>query len=430
MASEELPITPSLWPEPPPKEKVEEYLAELEKGPWPSHVTELKKTKYPVYIYGMGLVAGATPWATSAAKAPGIYSGVLSRMSHPWTRITPPVFEDHARVLIPSAQVFTTTLLRFLIEASRRYGWGLLQFIGGTGDVVINVVRERLIDLDIFLRRIGLDIGGSGDVMRNTVSCPGPLLCPYAIYDTLKARDFTYGCLIDWATYPQFPYKIKFKYSGCPIDCLKAQARADYVIIGTWRGAPDVDDEKLRQWIEEGGDVEELVRSCPTRAITWDGSRLSIDGSKCVKCMECIRRAYPAIKPGKERGLTVLIGGTIKSRSGPKLAKVLIPFIPLPSPDKLEEALMTVFQVIRDRIVPKWDEEGWRRERVGDTLIRVTWQRFLRDFAKFDPDLAAKITKATPTEPYYSYGITFFNMSEEQKQKYLEDLRKAMETWQ
>ena len=43
-------------------------------------------------------------------------------------------------------------------------------------------------------------------------------------------------------TVPALPYKIKFKFSGCPNDCVNAIHRADFAVIGTWR-----DDIKVNQ---------------------------------------------------------------------------------------------------------------------------------------------------------------------------------------
>ncbi len=57
----------------PPPEKLlkraEEVLGELEKGPWLSHVKELRKRRHPLHIYGVGLVARKSPWG------PGIPPG-------------------------------------------------------------------------------------------------------------------------------------------------------------------------------------------------------------------------------------------------------------------------------------------------------------------------------------------------------------------
>jgi sulfite reductase alpha subunit len=38
--------------------KAEEYLKGLEKGPWRSHVAEMRKTGCPLRVYGVRLVGG------------------------------------------------------------------------------------------------------------------------------------------------------------------------------------------------------------------------------------------------------------------------------------------------------------------------------------------------------------------------------------
>ena len=42
---------------------------------------------------------------------------------------------------------------------------------------------------------------------------------------------------------PALPYKFKFKFSGCPNDCVNAIHRADMAVIGTWRDDMQVDQE-------------------------------------------------------------------------------------------------------------------------------------------------------------------------------------------
>lgn len=72
---------------PPPEEllkRAEEVLGELEKGPWPSHVKELRKTRYPLHIYGVGLVARKSPWGPGAVTVKYVNTGVLSRWSREW----------------------------------------------------------------------------------------------------------------------------------------------------------------------------------------------------------------------------------------------------------------------------------------------------------------------------------------------------------
>jgi sulfite reductase alpha subunit len=79
------------------------------------------------------------------------------------------------------------------------------------------------------------------------------------------------------------------------------------------------------------------VANCPAGAISWDPEKkeLKIDGSRCKKSMHCIRAAFPAIKPGKERRVAVLVGGGSKGRYGPKLGW----FIGYLKPDEVQKAI-------------------------------------------------------------------------------------------
>jgi len=117
---------------------------------------------------------------------------------------------------------------------------------------------------------------------------------------------------------PRFPYKFKLKFSGCPMDCARAN-RTDLGFIGVWKGAPEVDQELLRKKIEAGEvDPQKLVNNCPSGAISWDPEKkeLKIDGARCKKSMHCIRAAYPAIKLGKERRVAVVVAEAVKGATG------------------------------------------------------------------------------------------------------------------
>lgn len=90
---------------------------------------------------------------------------------------------------------------------------------------------------------------------------------------------------------------------------------------------------------------EELAARCPARAISWDPKTrtLSIDEAKCRRSMECIRRAFPAIKPDKNKvKVAVLVGGGSKGRYGPKLGW----FIGYTDPDDPKKAIDLTFKAI------------------------------------------------------------------------------------
>lgn len=451
----EVPSPEEFWPEvKDPKSviaKAKEYLEELKKGPWPSVLKEMEKSKYPAIALGLAWVVGRSPWDTGAALIPGVYSGVLGRVLHIiYERIlregapeeykkfeemgltyAGKLYEVHERILSSPAGFWRTSLLRIMCEITDRFGWSIFQLRGGTGATpIVHTDMNRCEKLLMAVRLLlPTDVGGVGDVQRMWTACPGPATCPFACYDTLLWWEECGKRFPEWQTYPQFPYKIKFKFSGCPIDCIKAIVGTDYIVIGRWLGAPQIDQEELRRMVKTGEiDIKELVESCPTGALSWDEStqELKCDPRKCVQCMNCIIRANPAILPGREKGVTILIGGTIKSRIGPKMGYVLVPFIRI-TPEN-ERKVIKWFLDWVEKIVYKWADAAYVRERVGDYSVRVTWDRFLKEVAEHPyPDLVVK--KEPYPEPPYDGAIPFMMIPRDQKWKYWEDLKKIVEKW-
>jgi sulfite reductase alpha subunit len=394
---------------PPPDEllkKAEEYLKELEKGPWPSHVAEMRKTEYPLRVYGVGLVARKSPWGPSVVKTKRL-TGVLARMARDW--VPGGGEEVHFRVFHTPGKFLPTDYLRKIIQISREYGVGLIEAIGQTGAMVINVkskdVADKMIDA---LREAGTDVGGSGDAIRELNACVGPALCEFALFDTLKwFVEFRKDKRVhDAIAVPGFPYKFKVKISGCPMDCARAN-RADLGFIGVWKGAPEVDQELLRKKIEAGEvDPQKLVANCPSGAISWDPEKkeLKIDGSRCKKSMHCIRAAFPAIKPGKERRVAVLVGGGSKGRYGPKLGW----FVGYLKPDEVQKAIDLTFKVIEP-----WDKEAMAKVRIGDYILMEGLYRFIEK-AGIDLENTPKIVEKLPD------NVPYRVLPEEERKKFAE----------
>ncbi|ACB39294.1 dissimilatory-type sulfite reductase subunit alpha [Pyrobaculum neutrophilum] len=396
-------------------EMAEQYLKELEKGPWPSHVAEIRKTGYPLHVYGVGLVARKSPWGPSAVKAKRL-TGVLARIARDW--VPKGGEEVHFRVFHTPGRFLPTSYLRGIIKVAREYGIGLVEVVGQTGAMVINVRSKEVGDAMIeALRQVGTDVGGSGDAIRELNTCVGPALCEFALYDTLKwFTEFRKDKKIhDAIAVPGFPYKFKIKFSGCPMDCGRAN-RADLGFIGTWKGAPEVDQELLRKKIEAGEvDPNDLVSKCAGGAISWDAEKkeLKIDGSRCKKCMYCIRKAYPAIKPGKERRVAVVVGGGSKGRYGPKLGW----FVGYLKPDEVQKGIELVFKVIEP-----WDKEAQAKVRVGDYILMTGLYQFIEKTGIQLEDTPKLVEKLPDNVPYRV-------LPEEERKKYAqfaEELRRAV----
>jgi sulfite reductase alpha subunit len=332
----------------------------LEGGPWPSYVKELRKTKYPIEAYAEGLAKKYTPWLSGSFRVRYVFSGILARRSRDGKFV-----EIHFRTYTPAGRFYSTSYLRKVIEVAKKYGIELLELGGNTGALVMNMIAEKADEaVDAIRTIIGTDVGGSGDTFREFYACPGPALCEFALYDTLHAMDYvrSHPAIYRYLNTQMFPYKIKFKFSGCPMDCAMANSRADFALIGTWVGAPEVDQGLLRKMVEEGKiNPKELVESCPSKAIAWDEERkeLRIDGSKCLKAMNCIRRAFPAIKPGRNRKIALLVGAHAQGHFGPKLGRAVALL------DSIEEVIPFATELIN-----KYMELAPRRHRIGDMIIR------------------------------------------------------------
>ncbi len=170
---------------------------------------------------------------------------------------------------------------------------------------------------------------------------------------------------------PAFPYKWKFKMSGCPNDCVASIARADMSIIGTWRDAIRMDTKAVTEYAKSGMNIQrDVVGNCPAKCMEWDGEKLTIDNKACRKCMHCINVMPKALRPGKDKGATILIGSKAPIVEGALLSSVLVPFI------KLEEPYTELIELV-DAIHEVWSEEGKNRERVGEFIQRVGLGNFL-----------------------------------------------------
>ncbi len=360
-------------------------LDELEKGSWPSFVTEMKRMakKNSAAKDLMGQLElsyrdRVTHWKHGGiVGVRGYGGGVIGRYSD-----SPEEFPNIAafhtmRVNMPSGWFYTTEALRKICDVWEKYGSGITNFHGATGDIILlGTVTENLQScFDALSDEAGFDLGGSGSVLRTPSACVGPARCEWSCIDTLDLCNDLTHTFQDELHRPMWPYKFKIKISGCPNDCVAAIARSDMPIIGTWRDSLRIDQDEVRNYVNSGFDIKnEVVNMCPSRALDWDekNATLNLKVEDCVRCMHCINRMPKAIRPGVERGATILIGGKAPIMKGALLSWVLVPFMKFEPP--YEE-----FKELVRKVWDWWDENGRTRERVGELIERLGMVRFLRD---------------------------------------------------
>ncbi|OIO93156.1 MAG: sulfite reductase, dissimilatory-type subunit alpha [Armatimonadetes bacterium CG2_30_66_41] len=357
-------------------------LDELEKGPWPSFVSEIKKAAEtsPMANGLLGQLERSYQEKIGHWKHGGIVGvmgyggGVIGRYSDLGEDF-PEVAHFHTiRINQPAGWFYTSEKLRTLCDIWEAHGSGLTNMHGSTGDIVFLGTRtDQLEPIFSKLTKAGFDLGGSGSDVRTPSCCVGPARCEWACYDTLKVTRKLTMDYQDELHRPAFPYKFKFKMSGCPNDCVASIARADMSIIGTWRDNIKIDQGAVREYVANGLNMDDdVIDRCPTKCMKWSGDTLAIDNSNCVRCMHCINVMTKALAPGDDRGATILLGAKAPIVEGAMLSSVLIPFIKIDEEEELESLKELV-----EEIWDLWCEEGKSRERVGEFIQRVGLGNFL-----------------------------------------------------
>lgn len=379
-------------------------LDELEKGPWPSFVTDIKTLadKSDMCKDLLGQLEKSYEDRRGYWKHGGLVGvmgyggGVIGRYSA-LPEEYPGVSHFHTvRVNQPSGWFYTSDKLREVMDIWEEHGSGLTNMHGSTGDMVLLGTRtEELEPIFRALTEKGWDLGGSGSDLRTPSCCAGPARCEMACYDTLALTYNLTKSYQDELHRPMFNYKYKIKMSGCPNDCTAAIARSDMAIIGIWRDEIKVDQAAFAEYVDSGMDIQgAVVDLCPTGCITVEGKEINIDDSDCVKCMHCLNRLPKALSPGDDKGFAVCLGAKAPIVEGALFGSVIIPFM------KIEDGDFEPMHDLLERIWEFWDEHGTARERIGEFIERISLATFLEGIGE---EPSPKMVKAPRDNPYIFY---------------------------
>ncbi len=384
-------------------------LDQLESGPWPSFVADIKrqsdyrhanedKVEYqiPVNVCDdlLGVLElsyehGRTHWKHGGIVGVfGYGGGVIGRYCDQ-PEMFPGVAHFHTmRVNQPAGKYYSTEYLRNLMNLWDFRGSGLTNMHGATGDIVFLGTRTEQLE-EIFYElthTYNTDLGGSGSNLRTPATCLGESRCEYACYNT---QELCYQLTLEYQDElhrPAFPYKFKFKFDGCPNCCVASIARSDMAFIGTWRDNIRIDQEAVQAYVggeipSNGGahsgrdwgpfDIEkEVIGLCPTQCMWMEGKELKINDRECNRCMHCINVMPRALRIGNDRGCSIMVGAKAPILDGAQMGSLLVPFIKVEEPyDEIKEVIENVWDW--------WMEEGKNRERLGELIKRQSFQRLL-----------------------------------------------------
>ena len=384
-------------------------LDQLESGPWPSFVSDIKQeaaaraanpkgldyqipADAPEDLLGvleLSYEEKETHWKHGGIVGVfGYGGGVIGRYCDQPEKF-PGVAHFHTmRVAQPAAKYYHTKFLRDLCDIWDLRGSGMTNMHGSTGDIVLLGTQTPQLE-EIFhdlTHKLNVDLGGSGSNLRTPEACLGQSRCEYACYNT---QDMCYQLTQDYQDElhrPAFPYKFKFKFDGCPNGCVCAMARSDFAVVGTWKDDIKIDQDAVKAYV--GGEFKpnagahagrdwgkfdiqkEVIDLCPSKCMSWDGNKLSIKTADCVRCMHCINTMPRALHIGDERGASILVGAKAPVVDGAQMGSLLVPFISCEAPyDEIKEVI--------EKIWDWWMEEGKNRERVGETMKRLSFQKLL-----------------------------------------------------
>jgi sulfite reductase alpha subunit len=270
------------------------------------------------------------------------------------------------------------------------HGSGLIALHGQSGDIMFQgCSTENVQKAFDELNEIGFDLGGAGPALRTSMSCVGHARCEQSCYDGVRAHRTVINSFLDEMHRPALPYKFKFKFSGCPNDCVNAIHRADFAVIGTWRDEIQCDQEEVQKYIAKVGRkymIDIVIANCPTRALSLnDDDTLDIDNKSCVRCMHCINVMTKALSPGKERGAMILIGGKRSLKVGDFLGTVIVPFMKLETDEDFEK--LTEFS---ETVIDFFAENALEHERIGETIDRIGLANFLEGIGvDVDPNMVS-----------------------------------------
>ena len=401
-------------------------LDQLESGPWPSFVTGLKRLAkdkdYVVDILGHLEHSYQTRkgyWKGGTVGVRGYGGGIIPRFTEIKDEAGNPVFKDAAefhtlRVMPPPGMHYNTATLRQFCDIWEKHGSGLIAFHGQSGDIMFQgATTENVQKAFDEINDMGFDLGGAGPAVRTSMSCVGAARCEQSCYDEAKAHRQVLNTFLDDIHRPALPYKFKFKFSGCPNDCMNSIQRSDMAVIGTWRDNIRTDEALAKKWFAKHGMnelVNDVVARCPTKAIQIkeikdvrkgdnfssvavnDSQALEIDNKDCVRCMHCINVMTGALATGVDKGATILVGGKRTLKIGDLMGTVVVPFMKLETEEDYE-GLVELGQ----KIIDFFAENALEHERTGEMIERIGLVNFLEGI---EVDIDANMVASPRMNPY------------------------------
>jgi len=355
-------------------------LDQLEDGPWPSFVSGIKRLRDDHADDRVNGVANDLLgqlehsyetrkgyWKGGTVSVYGYGGGIIPRFSEVGDMF-PASREFHTlRVQPPAGNHYSTGVLRQLADSWEKHGSGLVTFHGQTGNIMfIGANTDNTQHFFDEINEYGFDLGGAGPCVRTAMSCVGAARCEMSCTNEHKVHRSLVNNFTDDVHRPALPYKFKFKISR---DDMKVDQQAVQEYVG----------RKGRKYV-----IDNVITRCPSNALSLnDDDTLEVDNRNCVRCMHCLNVMPSALRPGDDKGVSVLIGGKRTLKIGDLFGTVIVPFMRL----ETEEDYQRIVEIAEETI-DFFAENALEHERTGEMIERIGLVNFLEGIGvEVDPNM-------------------------------------------
>ena len=257
-----------------------------------------------------------------------------------------------ARIITVNGKI-TAAQQKCIAEAAEKFGNGNITFTTRLTVEVQGIPFERIEEFREFIKKEGLETGGTGSLVRPVVSCKGTT-CQYGLIDTFAVSEEIHHRFYEGYHQVKLPHKFKIAVGGCPNNCVKPDLN-DLGIIG--QRIPNFDEDECN-----GCKKCSVEKVCPMGAAKVKDGILEIDPNVCNNCGRCIGKChFDALEDGTT-GYKIYIGG----RWGKKIARGR-------ALDKIFTSKEEALDVIEKAIL-LYREQGKTGERFAATIERLGFE--------------------------------------------------------
>lgn len=258
----------------------------------------------------------------------------------------------NGRIITVNGKI-TAAQTQVIAEAAEKFGNGDVEFTTRLTVEVRGIHFDNIEPFREYIKKAGLETGGTGSLVRPVVSCKGTT-CQYGLYDTFALSEEIHERFYKGYHTVKLPHKFKIATGGCPNNCVKPDLN-DLGIVGQL--VPNFDED-----ICNGCKKCQVETACPMNAAKLEDGVLSIDNEICNNCGRCIDKCpFDAIEDGTP-GFIIYIGG----RWGKKVAKGRA----LGKVFTTEEEMLNMVEAA----ILLFREQGQTGERFADTIERIGFE--------------------------------------------------------